>query len=88
MTSTHCIFRDDLSVVYAQDVVPGETKILVLDEANEFIPVTVDNLIIVRLLTIDLCCINTSFVFSVLKLPFEIRNTTLATSVSIHEPAQ
>ncbi|CAJ0769437.1 23134_t:CDS:2, partial [Entrophospora sp. SA101] len=43
MTSTHCIFRSDLSILYAQDVVPGKTKILVLDKANELIPVTVDN---------------------------------------------
>ncbi|CAG8555476.1 1653_t:CDS:2 [Ambispora gerdemannii] len=42
-TSTHCIFSSDLSILYAQDVVPGKTKILVLDEANELIPVTVDN---------------------------------------------
>ncbi|CAH1766078.1 11106_t:CDS:2, partial [Entrophospora sp. SA101] len=34
---------DDLSILYAQDVVPGKTKILVLDKANELIPVTVDN---------------------------------------------
>ncbi|CAJ0748077.1 16428_t:CDS:2, partial [Entrophospora sp. SA101] len=33
----------DLSILYAQDVVPGKTKILVLDKANELIPVTVDN---------------------------------------------
>nr|CAG8575778.1 4024_t:CDS:2 [Entrophospora candida] len=46
MTSTHCIFRSDLSILYAQDVVPGETKILVLDRANELIPVTVDSLVI------------------------------------------
>nr|CAG8582637.1 14751_t:CDS:2 [Entrophospora candida] len=46
MTSTHCIFRSDLSILYAQDVVPGETKILVLDKANELIPVTVDSLVI------------------------------------------
>ncbi|PKY59185.1 P-loop containing nucleoside triphosphate hydrolase protein [Rhizophagus irregularis] len=45
-TSTHCIFREDLSVLYAQDVIPGETKILVLSETNELIPVVVDNLII------------------------------------------
>ncbi|CAB4392548.1 unnamed protein product [Rhizophagus irregularis] len=45
-TSTHCIFREDLSVLYAQDVIPGETKILVLNETNELIPVVVDNLII------------------------------------------
>jgi len=46
MTSMHCIFREDLSVLYAQDVVPGETKILVLNEMNELIPVIVDDLII------------------------------------------
>ncbi|POG66823.1 hypothetical protein GLOIN_2v1653936 [Rhizophagus irregularis DAOM 181602=DAOM 197198] len=45
-TSTHCIFREDLSVLYAQDAIPGETKILVLNETNELIPVVVDNLII------------------------------------------
>ncbi|CAG8436063.1 9352_t:CDS:2 [Diversispora eburnea] len=42
-TSTHCIFSSDLSILYACDVVPGETKILVLDKINELIPVTVDN---------------------------------------------
>ncbi|RGB42702.1 AIG1 family-domain-containing protein [Rhizophagus diaphanus] len=45
-TSTHCIFREDLSVLYAQDVIPGETKILVFNETNELISVVVDNLII------------------------------------------
>ncbi|POG66825.1 hypothetical protein GLOIN_2v1653968 [Rhizophagus irregularis DAOM 181602=DAOM 197198] len=44
-TPTHCIFREDLSILYAQDVVPGVTKILLLDETNELTPVVVDNLI-------------------------------------------
>lgn len=46
MTNTHCIFREDLSMLYAQDVMPGETKILVLNEANKLIPVIVDDLTI------------------------------------------
>ncbi|CAG8618632.1 8072_t:CDS:2, partial [Funneliformis caledonium] len=46
ITSMHCIFREDLSVLYAQDVMPGETKILVLNKMNELIPVIVDDLII------------------------------------------
>jgi hypothetical protein len=44
MTVTHCIFREDLSILYAQDVVPGKTKILVLNEMNELIPVIVDDI--------------------------------------------
>ncbi|RIA92276.1 AIG1 family-domain-containing protein [Glomus cerebriforme] len=44
MTPTHCIFCEDLSILYAQDVVPGKTKILVLNEANELVPVVVDDL--------------------------------------------
>ncbi|CAG8696486.1 11060_t:CDS:10 [Funneliformis mosseae] len=38
--------QKDLSVLYAQDVIPGEKKILVLNEMNELIPVIVDDLII------------------------------------------
>ena len=47
MTTTHCNFCEDLSILYAQDVVPGETKILVLNEENKLIPVIVDDLTIV-----------------------------------------
>ncbi|CAG8526100.1 9294_t:CDS:10 [Rhizophagus irregularis] len=44
-TPSHCIFHEDLSILYAKDVVPGVTKILVLNETNELVPVVVDNLI-------------------------------------------
>ncbi|CAG8582727.1 17859_t:CDS:2, partial [Cetraspora pellucida] len=44
MTPTHCVLNSDLSLLYALDVVPGETKILVLNRSNEFIPVIVDSL--------------------------------------------
>ncbi|CAG8728855.1 19407_t:CDS:2, partial [Dentiscutata erythropus] len=44
MTPTHCIFSSDLSLLYAQDVVPGETKILVLDKSNKLIPVLIDSI--------------------------------------------
>ncbi|CAJ0866004.1 17779_t:CDS:2, partial [Entrophospora sp. SA101] len=76
--------KSDLSILYAQDVVPGKTKILVLDKANELIPVTVDSLVIVRLLFLL-----TKHILHVLniKLSFKISNKTLATSVSIHVPA-
>ncbi|GES93018.1 AIG1-type guanine nucleotide-binding (G) domain-containing protein [Rhizophagus clarus] len=44
-TPSHCIFREDMSILYAKDVVPGATKILVLNETNELVPVVVDKLI-------------------------------------------
>ncbi|CAG8818355.1 2931_t:CDS:2, partial [Cetraspora pellucida] len=44
MTPTHCVFNNDLSLLYALDVVPGETKFLVLNKSNEIIPVIVDSL--------------------------------------------
>ncbi|RHZ44648.1 hypothetical protein Glove_714g9 [Diversispora epigaea] len=46
MTPMHCIFDSDLSILFAQDLVPGKTEILVFDKANELIPVIVDSLII------------------------------------------
>ncbi|CAG8619417.1 22320_t:CDS:10, partial [Cetraspora pellucida] len=42
MTPTHCIFNSDLSLLYAHDIVPGETKILVLNKLNELVPVVID----------------------------------------------
>ncbi|CAG8556250.1 22643_t:CDS:2, partial [Racocetra persica] len=44
MTPKHCIFNNDLSLLYARDVVPGETKILVLNQSNELVPVIIDDL--------------------------------------------
>ena len=46
MTPTHCIFCEDLSILFVQDLVPGKTKILVLNETNELVPVVVDDLTI------------------------------------------
>ncbi|CAG8557246.1 5090_t:CDS:2 [Ambispora leptoticha] len=46
MTPMHCIFGSDLLLLYAKDVVPGKTEILVLDKTNELIPVIVDSLVI------------------------------------------
>ncbi|GES93019.1 AIG1-type guanine nucleotide-binding (G) domain-containing protein [Rhizophagus clarus] len=43
-TPSHCIFREDMSILYAKDVVPGVTKILILNEINELVPAVVDNL--------------------------------------------
>ncbi|CAG8649196.1 14195_t:CDS:2, partial [Acaulospora morrowiae] len=45
-TPKHYIFRSDLSILYARDVVPKETRILVLNKSNELISVTVDSLFI------------------------------------------
>ncbi|CAG8828070.1 16331_t:CDS:2, partial [Gigaspora rosea] len=48
MTPTHCIFTSDLSLLYALDVVPGETKVLVLNKLNELVPVIIDSLDITK----------------------------------------
>jgi hypothetical protein len=83
MTPTHCIFCEDLSILYAQDVVPGKTKILVLNEANELIPVVVDDLTMVCLFHIN-PFLNASFIHvSIINSPFEIRKETPVTLVSI-----
>ncbi|KAF0488611.1 GTPase imap family member 8-like [Gigaspora margarita] len=46
VTPTHCIFSSAvvISLLYAQDVVPGETKILVLNKSNKHILVIIDSI--------------------------------------------
>ncbi|RIB03774.1 AIG1 family-domain-containing protein [Gigaspora rosea] len=44
MTPEHCIFSSDLSLLYARDVVPGETKVLVLNKSNELVLAIIESL--------------------------------------------
>ncbi|CAI2177466.1 20100_t:CDS:10 [Funneliformis geosporum] len=44
LTTTHYVFKEDLSIVFAKNLRPGESKILVSDENNKLVPVFVDNI--------------------------------------------
>ncbi|KAF0524721.1 GTPase imap family member 7-like [Gigaspora margarita] len=44
MTPEHCIFSSDLLLLYARDVVPGKTKVLVLNKSNKLVPAIIDSL--------------------------------------------
>ena len=43
LTSTHYVFTEDLSIVFAKNLRPKETKILVLDTSNKLVKVSVDD---------------------------------------------
>jgi hypothetical protein len=44
LTTTHYVFNEKLSIIFARDLHPRETKILVLDDNNKLVPVLVDNI--------------------------------------------
>ncbi|CAB4444407.1 unnamed protein product [Rhizophagus irregularis] len=43
LTITHYVFDENLSIIFAKDLRPGETKILVSDDNNKLVPVFVDD---------------------------------------------
>ncbi|GBB83524.1 hypothetical protein RclHR1_10220008 [Rhizophagus clarus] len=43
LTTTHYVFDENLSVIFAKNLRPGETKILVSDDNNKLVPVVVDD---------------------------------------------
>ncbi|CAI2171553.1 1826_t:CDS:2 [Funneliformis geosporum] len=44
LTTTHYVFNENLSIIFAKDLYPGKSKILVSDCKNKFIPVVVDDI--------------------------------------------
>jgi hypothetical protein len=44
LTATHYVFNENLSIVFAKDLCPGKTKILVLDDNNKLVAVLVDDI--------------------------------------------
>ncbi|CAB4444392.1 unnamed protein product [Rhizophagus irregularis] len=46
LTTTHYVFDENLSIIFAKDLRPGETKILVSDDDNKLVSVFVDNVTI------------------------------------------
>ncbi|CAI2182879.1 5703_t:CDS:2 [Funneliformis geosporum] len=44
LTITHYVFNENLSIMFAKDLQPGETKILVSDGKNMLVPVIVDDI--------------------------------------------
>jgi hypothetical protein len=43
LTTTHYVFNENLSIVFAKNLRPGETKILVSDDNDRLVPVFVDD---------------------------------------------
>uniref|UniRef100_U9SWX8 Uncharacterized protein n=1 Tax=Rhizophagus irregularis (strain DAOM 181602 / DAOM 197198 / MUCL 43194) TaxID=747089 RepID=U9SWX8_RHIID len=46
LTTTHYVFDENLSIIFAKDLRPGETKILVSDDNNKLVSVFVDDVTI------------------------------------------
>ncbi|GBB84103.1 hypothetical protein RclHR1_10740002 [Rhizophagus clarus] len=46
LTTTHYVFDENLSIIFAKDLRPGETKILVSGDNNKLVPVFVDDVTI------------------------------------------
>ncbi|CAG8524284.1 9188_t:CDS:2 [Funneliformis mosseae] len=44
LTTTHYVFNENLSIMFAKDLHPGKTKILVSDDNNKLVPVIVDDI--------------------------------------------
>ncbi|CAG8451431.1 14765_t:CDS:2 [Funneliformis caledonium] len=44
LTTTHYVFNENLSIMFAKDLLPGKTKILVSDDNNKLVPVIVDDI--------------------------------------------
>ncbi|CAB5197130.1 unnamed protein product [Rhizophagus irregularis] len=44
LTTTHYVFDENLSIIFAKNLRPGETRILVSDDGNRLVPVFVDNI--------------------------------------------
>jgi hypothetical protein len=43
LTTTHYVFDENLSIIFAKNLRPGETKILVSDNNNKLVPVFVND---------------------------------------------
>jgi hypothetical protein len=43
LTTTHYVFDENLSIIFAKNLRPGKTKILVSDDNNSLVPVFVDD---------------------------------------------
>ncbi|GBB83523.1 hypothetical protein RclHR1_10220007 [Rhizophagus clarus] len=43
LTTTHYVFDENLSIIFAKNLRPGETKILISDDNNKLVPVIVDD---------------------------------------------
>ncbi|CAI2166024.1 10116_t:CDS:2, partial [Funneliformis geosporum] len=46
LTTTHYVFNENLSIMFAKDLQPGKTRILVSDGNNKLVPVIVDDITI------------------------------------------
>ncbi|CAB5191072.1 unnamed protein product, partial [Rhizophagus irregularis] len=44
LTTTHYVFDENLSIIFAKNLRPGEKKILVSDDNNRLVPVFVDDI--------------------------------------------